>query len=199
MLKKTNNHPIVVLTLLLAYLGSTNALAADTTPLLNSPPTAAPSDPKHCAKEATAITGSVSGKVQKVGFRAMILKQAIEYNLAGSAKNLSDGTVQFSLQGKQHRIDKALDTIAKGTAKSSDVKVTTSPATVDPALKTFTVYAWTSTSRHITNPYDLVFQLRTDGEKISDKDAKKVYHEILKTTLSPEDQQKLEDNDDDHE
>lgn len=195
MLNNKNNQPIVVLALLLACLGSANALAAETTPLPNSP-TTAPSDPKHCDKAATAVTGSVSGKVQKVGFRAMILKQAIEYNLAGSAKNLSDGTVQFSLQGKKHRIDKALDTIAKGTAKSSDVKVTTSPATVDPALNTFTVYDWTSTSRHITNPYDLVFHLRTDGEKISDKDAKKVYHEILKTTLSPEDQKKLEDNDD---
>src|SRR5271166_3426817 len=54
--------------------------------------------------EPQAIAGTVSGNVQKVGFRAMILKQAIEYNLAGSARNNPDGTVQFSLQGDRNRI-----------------------------------------------------------------------------------------------
>jgi hypothetical protein len=34
-----------------------------------------------------AVSGVVSGNVQKVGFRAMIQKQAIKYNLAGSTKN----------------------------------------------------------------------------------------------------------------
>ena len=36
---------------------------------------------------------------KQVGFRAMIQKQAIEYNLAASAKNNDNKTVQFSLQG----------------------------------------------------------------------------------------------------
>jgi acylphosphatase len=42
-----------------------------------------------------AISGNVSGNVQKVGFRAMILKQAIEYNLAGSAQNTKDDRLQL--------------------------------------------------------------------------------------------------------
>jgi len=46
-----------------------------------------------------AISGVVSGNVQKVGFRAMIQKQAIKYNLAGSVKNRNDKTVRFILQG----------------------------------------------------------------------------------------------------
>jgi hypothetical protein len=37
---------------------------------------------------------------QKVGFRALILKRAIEFNLAGSARNTMEGTVQFILQGR---------------------------------------------------------------------------------------------------
>ena len=146
--------------------------------------------------ELEAISASVSGNVQKVGFRAMILKQAIEYNLAGSAKNNLDGTVQFSLQGDEHRIDQAVMAIRKGTKKSSDVKVSVSPAAVDPNLNKFTVIAWTSTSRHITNPYDLVFTLRTNDKPISKKEAKEVYHEILRTTLKDEDLNKWGDDDD---
>jgi len=147
--------------------------------------------------ELEAISGSVSGNVQKVGFRAMILKEAIEYNLAGSAKNNADGTVQFSLQGDEDRIDHAVKTIGKGTKKSSNVKVSTSPTTVDANLNKFTVIGWTSTSRHITNPYDLVFTLRANDGTISKKEAKEVYHEILRKTLKDEDLNKLGDDDDD--
>ena len=44
-----------------------------------------------------AISGTVTGNDQHVGFRAMIMKQAIEYNLAGFAKNEADGIVHFTL------------------------------------------------------------------------------------------------------
>ena len=48
-----------------------------------------------------AITGIVSGEaIQKVGFRAMIQKQAIMYDLAGAARNVPDGTVRITLQGE---------------------------------------------------------------------------------------------------
>jgi acylphosphatase len=146
--------------------------------------------------EPEAISASVSGDVQAVGFRAMIFKQAIEYNLAGSAKNNRDGTVQFALQGNKNRIDQALMTIRGGTKKSSNVKVSISPATVDPNLREFTVVGWTSKSRDITNPYNLVFNLRVTDEIISKKQAKQVWHEILRTTLKGEDLKKLGDDDD---
>ena len=147
--------------------------------------------------EPEAISASVSGNVQKVGFRAMILRQAIEYNLAGAAKNNPDGTVQFSLQGDENRIDQAVKTIRKGTKKSANVKVSITPTTVDPNLNKFTVFAWTSTSRHITNPYDLIFTLRSNDKTISKKEAKEFYHEILRTTLKGEDLNKLGDDDED--
>ena len=34
-----------------------------------------------------AISATVTGDDEQVGFRAMVMKQAIEFNLAGSAKN----------------------------------------------------------------------------------------------------------------
>ena len=145
--------------------------------------------------EPQALSGIVTGNVQKVGFRAMILKQAIKYNLAGSARNTPEGTVQFALQGDENRMGQAVMAIRDGTRRSSEVNVSTSPAKVDPSLDKFTVIAWTSASRNITNPYDLVFHLRTNDEPISKREAKEVWHEILRSTLKGEDLDKLDDDD----
>jgi acylphosphatase len=112
------------------------------------------------AQQKHAISATVTGNDQHVGFRAMIMKQAIKYNLAGSAKNDKDNIVRFTLQGDASRIDAALATIREGTKKSSNIKVSATEAAVDPALSTFTVIDWTSTSRNITTPYTLVFMLR---------------------------------------
>lgn len=146
--------------------------------------------------EPQAVSGTVTGHVQQVGFRAMILKQAIRYNLTGTAQNNANGTVQFGLQGDAKRIQDAVAAIGKGTPKSSDVNVTTFPATINASLNTFTVIGWTSTSRKITKPYDLVFMLRADDKTVSNKEAKAVYHDILKNTLDPDDLKKLQDGDD---
>jgi acylphosphatase len=138
-----------------------------------------------------AISATVTGNDQHVGFRAMVLKQAIEYNLAGSAKNDANMIVHFTLQGDQKRIDKALAAIDEGTKKSSNIKVSTAPAAVDPALNTFTVVDWTSTTRNITKPYTLIFKLRSDDSVISKAEAKAVWHGILKSTLTGDDLRKL--------
>ena len=53
-----------------------------------------------------AITATVTGaEIQKVGFRAMIQKEAMMHDLAGSARNNPDGTVKVTLQGDKDRID----------------------------------------------------------------------------------------------
>ena len=139
--------------------------------------------------EQQAIKGIVSGAmIQKVGFRAMIQKQAIMYNLAGYARNIPDGTVSISLQGDKHRIDKVLDAIRAGTKKSSqDNKVSVTDDALDPSLKTFTVVQWTSTTRNITNPYDLVFQLRPADDEISKKEASAAWNTIAEGTLKGDD------------
>lgn len=144
-----------------------------------------------------AIEATVTGNDQQVGFRALVMKQAIEYNLAGVAENEPNGVVKFTLQGDKHRIASALDVIQKGTARSSALKIATTSIAIDDKLKTFTIVDWTSSSRDITDAYTLVFELRA-GDKdteISETDTKSVWHGILAKTLDPADLQKLHPDD----
>jgi acylphosphatase len=138
-----------------------------------------------------AVQAVVTGDDQEVGFRAMVMKQAIAGNLAGSAKNEEDQIVRFTLQGDKKHIDSALANIRNGTTRSSGITVTTSPAVIDPALNTFTIVGWTSSRRQITNKYNLVFRLRGDDAQISADDAEAEWHKILKHTLNADDLKKL--------
>jgi acylphosphatase len=138
-----------------------------------------------------AISATVTGDDQKVGFRAMVMKQAIQYNLAGIARNEPDMIVHFKLQGDGKQIDKAIAAIDEGTKRSMGVSVSTSPAAIEPGLNTFTIVDWTSSTRKITNPYTLIFTLRADGGKISPDEAKTTWHEILQNTLKGDDLKEL--------
>jgi acylphosphatase len=146
------------------------------------------------ADQKQAISATVTGDDQQVGFRAMVMKQAIEYNLAGFAKNENNEIVRFTLQGDPDRMNLAIATIREGTKRSSDIEVNTIPAAVDTTLNTFTVIDWTSSSRHITTPYTLVFNLRPNDEEISKSEAKAVWQQILRTAVKGEDLQKLEND-----
>jgi len=136
-----------------------------------------------------AITATVMGEmVQKVGYRALIQKQAIMYNLAGYARNDPDGTVGVRLQGDKDRIEKTLEAISAGTMTSSKANIIGEIQTaLDPNLRTFTIFGWTSESRKISNPYDLVFNLRSADDPISAKEAKVVWNTIAESTLKGED------------
>jgi acylphosphatase len=136
-----------------------------------------------------AITATVIGEnIQKVGYRAMIQKQAIMYNLAGYARNNPDGTVGVGLQGDGKRIAKTLEAISAGNKKSSKANIIgETPAALDPSLKTFTVFGWTSKSRNISNPYDLVFNLRPADNEISGKEAEAIWDTLAETALKGED------------
>jgi acylphosphatase len=138
-----------------------------------------------------AVEATVRGKDQGVGFRALVMKQAIAYNLAGSATNEADEIVRFTLQGDKKRIDSALVIIREGTQRSSGITVTTTHATIDPGLNTFTIVDWTSSRRQITNKYNLVFKRRDDDTAISANDAEAAWHNILKHTLNASDLKKL--------
>jgi acylphosphatase len=142
-----------------------------------------------------AISATVTGNDQRVGLRAAIMKQAIEFNLAGFAQNEANDIVRFTLQGDSDRLEFAVAAIREGTKKSREIEVITSKASIDPALTAFRIIDWTSTSRNITTPYTLVFALRADNRVISKSEAKDVWHEILRTTLKGDDLQKLSDED----
>jgi acylphosphatase len=148
------------------------------------------------AQNVTAVSGTLTGNVQEVGFRAMIQRQAIQYNLAGSVENNNDKTVQIFLQGDKDRVDQALTAIRKGTKKSSDVNVGVSLASVRPDLQTFTVVGWTSVTRHISHPYDLIFSLRPDNTIIDKHEAKKVWLDVCEKAVKGEDAGKCNKNDD---
>jgi acylphosphatase len=144
----------------------------------------------EASAQQQAITGVVTGEqIQKVGFRAMIQKQAIMYNLAGYARNVPDGTVSISLQGDKQGIDKALEAVRAGSKRSSRGNTinVADAAPPDANLKTFTVFGWTSTSRNITNPYDLVFHLRPANDEISPKKAEAAWNTIAESTLKGDD------------
>ena len=104
--------------------------------------------------------------------------------------------MRFILQGAKDQVDDALKAIRKGTKKSSDVSVSVSPAQVDSNLKTFTVVGWTSVSRHISHPYDLVFNLRRDNMTINKDEAKAVWLDICRKTVQGEDTGKCDKNGD---
>ena len=105
-------------------------------------------------------------------------------------------TVRFVLQGEKDQVDDALKAIRKGTKKSSDVNVSVSPAQVDSNLKTFTAVGWTSVSRHISHPYNLVFDLRRDNTTINKDEAKAIWLDICRKTVQGEDTGKCDKNDD---
>lgn len=129
-----------------------------------------------------AIAATVIGeKVQKVGYRAMIQKQAIMYDLAGYARNNPHGTVGVMLQGDEDRIDKTVEAISAGNKSSSKANIIgEAPAPFESNLKTFTIFGWTSTSRNISNPYNLVFNLRPE-------DAEAIWNSIADSTLKGDD------------
>ena len=54
-------------------------------------------------------------------------------------------------------------------------------------MNTFAVYAWTSTSRNIANPYDLVFHLRSTDDEISAKRAEEIWNTIAESALKGDD------------
>jgi acylphosphatase len=149
-----------------------------------------------------AVIATVSGDdIQQVGFRAMIQKAAIMYNLAGFARNEADGTVRVGLQGDQDRIDQTPASIRVGSKKSSQNNaIRLVPTALHPNLRTFTVFAWTSSTRDITNPYDLIFTLRAGNDQISRKDAKAIWTTVAEGTLKGDDLAKflkhLDDDDD---
>jgi acylphosphatase len=142
-------------------------------------------------QQKQAISATITSNDEQVGFRVMVMKLAIEYNLAGVTKNERNETVLFTLQGDPNRLVSAIAAIREGTKKSSNIEVNTTQAAVDPSLSTFTIIDWTSTSRNITTPYALVFKLRSNDKVVSTSVAKDVWSEILRSTLTGNDLKKL--------
>jgi len=68
----------------------------------------------------------VYGRVQGVGFRAFIYKQAQNLLLKGYVKNMSNGTVQIVLQGPEKQINQLVELAKDGPSLSNvtNIKIT---------------------------------------------------------------------------
>jgi acylphosphatase len=65
----------------------------------------------------------VSGKVQGVGFRAFVQKEAVALGVQGWVKNLADGRVEAVAEGLKEKVDALLEKMKKGPAAAHVEKV----------------------------------------------------------------------------
>jgi len=61
-----------------------------------------------------SVKGFVSGRVQGVGFRYFVMRQAQAENVCGYVRNLNDGRVEFMLQGASDSVSRVLEKIRVG-------------------------------------------------------------------------------------
>ncbi len=68
--------------------------------------------------EKVAIRAAVSGKVQKVWFRANTQKKAVELGLVGGALNMPNGNVEVSAYGDKEKVAQLVDWLHIGSEKA---------------------------------------------------------------------------------
>jgi len=68
--------------------------------------------------DPNAITGSVRGRVQGVGFRYFTKSKAGELGLRGWVRNLPDGTVQFAAIGDKKGLERFMHYLRIGPSGS---------------------------------------------------------------------------------
>ncbi len=76
-----------------------------------------------------AVRVRISGRVQGVGFRAWVLHRAIELDLHGWVRNLTDGRVEILLSGPEPAITALIDLCWSGPSASAVTDVVLSEAT----------------------------------------------------------------------
>jgi acylphosphatase len=86
-----------------------------------------------------AITGTVRGRVQGVGFRWFARRNAAGLHLVGWVRNLEDGGVAFFAQGEEEGIAAFLQSLGRGPASGSVDGVDTDETEPDPALSGFEI------------------------------------------------------------
>ena len=82
----------------------------------------------------------IRGKVQGVGYRLFIKKEAEKQDLVGYIQNEEDGTVSFVAQGEQENLEKFVEKIKKGPyfSRVDDIEVSWSD-TLQDALTEFEI------------------------------------------------------------
>lgn len=91
--------------------------------------------------DLVAITGTVSGRVQGVGFRVSTEWQARALRLTGWVRNLPDGRVEFFAQGPSDRVAEFAGWLEVGPRAARPDAIHLSPVPPDASLTTFHVRA----------------------------------------------------------
>ncbi|HEX6547618.1 MAG TPA: acylphosphatase [Candidatus Dormibacteraeota bacterium] len=79
---------------------------------------------------AERIRAVVKGRVQGVGFRDFVEREARALNLSGYVRNRPDGTVECVAEGPSDALDRLLDKLRQGPRMSAvgDLEVERGPA-----------------------------------------------------------------------
>jgi len=81
----------------------------------------------------------VSGRVQGVGFRVFVRREAVRLGLAGWVRNLECGDVELTVKGPAPAVDELLAKVRKGPPLSWVSGVSADLQPPDPALRGFDV------------------------------------------------------------
>lgn len=73
-------------------------------------------DDEMNAAQMQRVTALVRGRVQGVGFRAFVRRQALDLGLAGYAENLPDGRVEVVAEGVRSELEHLLVKLRNGPA-----------------------------------------------------------------------------------
>jgi len=75
-------------------------------------------------RRTVRLTAWVEGRVQGVGFRYWVGRKAAELDLAGSATNLADGSVEVVAEGSENACRELLAALASGAGPGRVTRVT---------------------------------------------------------------------------
>lgn len=72
--------------------------------------------PEMAGPDSARLTALVRGRVQGVGFRAFVRRQALDLQLSGYAENLPDGRVEVVAEGARSELEHLLVKLRTGPA-----------------------------------------------------------------------------------
>ncbi|MDD3159597.1 MAG: acylphosphatase [Candidatus ainarchaeum sp.] len=66
----------------------------------------------------------ISGRVQGVGLRYMVLNESLKFGLVGYVKNCFDGNVEVEVEGNEEKIEDLIKFIENNPGRSKVTKIT---------------------------------------------------------------------------
>jgi acylphosphatase len=89
--------------------------------------------------DRTAISATITGRVQGVGFRFATARTARELGLTGWVRNTATGGVEVWAQGESEALDRLAAFLRVGPPAASVTSASVRPAVPNPAISGFNV------------------------------------------------------------